>query len=160
MLSYEFDFSPIFDGIFEFCSIYTGGSLEGAQRLNHKVSDIVINWSGGLHHAKKARTFFNKKIFVSLLFVIVLNQRQGELVSRISLTQPLLFLLCTYIGFLFLNPSCFYNFEHMRLTVIHTRHERHTFFRIFYGCADIFGGSMESEFSTDSSLNSNTTKML
>uniref|UniRef100_A0A0K0DGB8 Histone deacetylase n=1 Tax=Angiostrongylus cantonensis TaxID=6313 RepID=A0A0K0DGB8_ANGCA len=45
---------PIFDGIFEFCSIYTGGSLEGAQRLNHKVSDIVINWSGGLHHAKKA----------------------------------------------------------------------------------------------------------
>ncbi|WKX94224.1 hypothetical protein Q1695_011467 [Nippostrongylus brasiliensis] len=45
---------PIFDGIFEFCSIYTGGSLEGAQRLNHKKSDIVINWSGGLHHAKKA----------------------------------------------------------------------------------------------------------
>ncbi|VDO72896.1 unnamed protein product [Haemonchus placei] len=45
---------PIFDGIFEFCTIYTGGSLEGAQRLNHKVSDIVINWSGGLHHAKKA----------------------------------------------------------------------------------------------------------
>ncbi|KHJ81778.1 histone deacetylase family protein [Oesophagostomum dentatum] len=45
---------PIFDGIFEFCSIYTGGSLEGAQRINHKVTDIVINFSGGLHHAKKA----------------------------------------------------------------------------------------------------------
>ncbi|CAJ0932412.1 unnamed protein product, partial [Mesorhabditis belari] len=44
---------PIFDGIFEFCSLYTGGSLEGAVRLNHKLNDIVINWAGGLHHAKK-----------------------------------------------------------------------------------------------------------
>jgi histone deacetylase 1/2 len=23
-------------------------------RLNHSMSDIVINWSGGLHHAKKS----------------------------------------------------------------------------------------------------------
>lgn len=47
-------FSPVFDGIFEFCSLYTGGSLEGAMRLNHLEADIVINWSGGLHHAKKS----------------------------------------------------------------------------------------------------------
>ena len=26
----------------------------GAARLNDKESDIVINWAGGLHHAKKA----------------------------------------------------------------------------------------------------------
>ncbi|KAK0417148.1 hypothetical protein QR680_012854 [Steinernema hermaphroditum] len=45
---------PIFDGIYEFCSIYTGGSIAGAVRLNHKMCDIAINWSGGLHHAKKA----------------------------------------------------------------------------------------------------------
>ncbi|CAI4222006.1 unnamed protein product [Auanema sp. JU1783] len=45
---------PVFDGIFEFCSIYSGASIEGAIRLNHKAADIVINWSGGLHHAKKA----------------------------------------------------------------------------------------------------------
>lgn len=32
---------------------YTGASLEGAQKLNHNHSDICINWSGGLHHAKK-----------------------------------------------------------------------------------------------------------
>lgn len=32
---------------------YTGASLEGAQKLNHDHSDICINWSGGLHHAKK-----------------------------------------------------------------------------------------------------------
>lgn len=47
------DDCPIFDGLFEFCSVYTGASLEGAQKLNHNQSDICINWSGGLHHAKK-----------------------------------------------------------------------------------------------------------
>lgn len=44
---------PVFDGLFEFCSMYTGASLEGAQKLNQNHSDICINWSGGLHHAKK-----------------------------------------------------------------------------------------------------------
>ncbi|KII68022.1 Histone deacetylase 1 [Thelohanellus kitauei] len=45
--------SPIFDGIFEFCQISAGGSLAGANRLNRQESDIVINYAGGLHHAKK-----------------------------------------------------------------------------------------------------------
>ena len=45
---------PIFDGLFDFCRLYTGGSIDGAVRLNHGLSDIAINWSGGLHHAKKA----------------------------------------------------------------------------------------------------------
>jgi len=44
---------PIFDGLFEFCKIYTGGSIEGAVRLNHGLCDVAVNWSGGLHHAKK-----------------------------------------------------------------------------------------------------------
>lgn len=26
----------------------------GAVRLNQQASDIVINWAGGLHHAKKS----------------------------------------------------------------------------------------------------------
>lgn len=46
---------PVFDGVFEFCQIYTGGSVGGAVKLNHKDSDIVVNWMGGLHHAKKVR---------------------------------------------------------------------------------------------------------
>jgi len=45
---------PVFDGMFEFCQIYTSGSIGGAQRLNEGLSDIVINWAGGLHHAKKS----------------------------------------------------------------------------------------------------------
>mmetsp|Transcript_16605 Transcript_16605/g.30441 ORF Transcript_16605/g.30441 Transcript_16605/m.30441 type:complete len:402 (-) Transcript_16605:1122-2327(-) len=44
---------PVFSDLFDFCSLYTGASLDGAVRLNHGLSDIAINWSGGLHHAKK-----------------------------------------------------------------------------------------------------------
>lgn len=45
---------PVFDGLFEFCQLYTSGSIGGAARLNADKSDIVINWAGGLHHAKKS----------------------------------------------------------------------------------------------------------
>ena len=44
---------PVFDGLYEYCQTYTGGSISGAARLNQGCSDIVINWSGGMHHAKK-----------------------------------------------------------------------------------------------------------
>ncbi|KAJ1663114.1 histone deacetylase (class I) Clr6 [Coemansia sp. RSA 1813] len=47
------DDCPPFDGVYEFCSISAGGSIAGARRINHGESDIVINWAGGLHHAKK-----------------------------------------------------------------------------------------------------------
>jgi len=45
---------PVFDGLFEFCQLSTSGSMGGAARLNSQTSDIVINWGGGLHHAKKS----------------------------------------------------------------------------------------------------------
>lgn len=44
---------PVFDGLFEFCSMYSGCSIDGAVKLNHGLTDVAINWSGGLHHAKK-----------------------------------------------------------------------------------------------------------
>lgn len=47
------DDCPVFEGLFDFCSMYTGASLEGAMKLNNNACDIAINWSGGLHHAKK-----------------------------------------------------------------------------------------------------------
>jgi hypothetical protein len=43
---------PVFDGLFQFCQTYAGGSVGGAVRLNRKENEAVINWSGGLHHAK------------------------------------------------------------------------------------------------------------
>jgi len=45
---------PVFDGLFEFTQLYTGASMDGAVLLNNGQADIAINWSGGLHHAKKS----------------------------------------------------------------------------------------------------------
>jgi len=44
--------NPIFDGLFEYCQLYTSGSIAGAQRLNSKMCNTAINWSGGMHNAK------------------------------------------------------------------------------------------------------------
>ncbi|KAJ2537535.1 histone deacetylase, partial [Coemansia sp. RSA 1933] len=54
MGKYNFeDDCPVFDGMFDMFSLSAGSSMEGAARLNRGLSDICINWSGGLHHAKK-----------------------------------------------------------------------------------------------------------
>lgn len=50
----EYTDCPVFDGLFEFTSLYTGASLDGAVKLNQGATDVAINWSGGLHHAKKS----------------------------------------------------------------------------------------------------------
>ena len=73
---------PIFEGIYDYCRSYTGGSIQvrgcppidpagrtraaecrrpscswmqGAVRLNSGMADTVINWAGGLHHAHKSQ---------------------------------------------------------------------------------------------------------
>ncbi|OIR57102.1 MAG: histone deacetylase 1 [Amphiamblys sp. WSBS2006] len=46
--------SPAFDGLYTYCQMSAGASVAGAIRLNHSLSDITINWAGGLHHAKKS----------------------------------------------------------------------------------------------------------
>ncbi|KAI9654557.1 MAG: histone deacetylase [Trizodia sp. TS-e1964] len=48
------DDCPVFDGLFDYCGISAGGSMEGAARLNRGKCDIAVNWAGGLHHAKKS----------------------------------------------------------------------------------------------------------
>lgn len=47
------DDCPVFLGLFECCSRYTGASLQEATQLNNKICDVIINWAGHLHHAKK-----------------------------------------------------------------------------------------------------------
>ncbi|KAF8638887.1 hypothetical protein AX17_001940 [Amanita inopinata Kibby_2008] len=44
---------PIFADMYEFCRLYAGASLAGARKLCAGTTDIAINWSGGLHHAKR-----------------------------------------------------------------------------------------------------------
>ncbi|KAJ3028895.1 Histone deacetylase 1 [Rhizophlyctis rosea] len=45
---------PVFDGLYEFCSLSAGGSISAAHKLHQGDADIAINWGGGLHHAKKS----------------------------------------------------------------------------------------------------------
>ena len=45
---------PVFDGMYEFCQLSSGGSIAGAVKLNKQQTDIAVNWAGGLHHAKKS----------------------------------------------------------------------------------------------------------
>ena len=47
------DDCPVFFDVFAFCQQYTGASLAAARKLSSGSADIAINWSGGLHHAKK-----------------------------------------------------------------------------------------------------------
>ncbi|KAF2090622.1 histone deacetylase Hda1 [Saccharata proteae CBS 121410] len=46
---------PVFDGLYEYCTISAGASMEAAARLNRGRCDIAVNWAGGLHHAKKGQ---------------------------------------------------------------------------------------------------------
>ncbi|KRZ23183.1 Histone deacetylase 1, partial [Trichinella pseudospiralis] len=46
------DDCPLFNGMFSFCQISAGGSLACAQKITSEEADIVINWGGGLHHAR------------------------------------------------------------------------------------------------------------
>lgn len=48
------DDCPVFDGMYDYSSIYAGASLDASRKLISGMSDIAINWSGGLHHAKKS----------------------------------------------------------------------------------------------------------
>ena len=65
------DDCPVFDGLFEFCGISAGGSMEGAARLNREKCQTAINWAGGLHHAKKSEAsgfcYVNGRLYTNRL---------------------------------------------------------------------------------------------
>ncbi|CDJ43918.1 histone deacetylase, putative, partial [Eimeria tenella] len=44
---------PVFEGLWEYCKTYSGGSIEGARRVVRGEFQCAINWAGGLHHGKK-----------------------------------------------------------------------------------------------------------
>ena len=45
---------PVFDGCYEYCKLYSGGSVDGAALLARGEAQIALNWAGGMHHDKKA----------------------------------------------------------------------------------------------------------
>lgn len=44
---------PAFNGLYDFCQLSAGGSINCARTIIHGNADVAINWGGGLHHAKK-----------------------------------------------------------------------------------------------------------
>jgi len=69
---------PVFDGLFKFCQMYTGGSVGGAYKLNRGSADICINWAGGLHHAKKSEASgfcYVNDIVLAILELLKYHQR-------------------------------------------------------------------------------------
>ncbi len=74
----EYTDCPVFDGVHEFCSTYTGCSIDGAVKLNHGLTDIAVNWSGGLHHAKKMEASgfcYINDIVLAILELLKYNSR-------------------------------------------------------------------------------------
>lgn len=74
----EYTDCPVFDGIFDFCSTYSGSSIDAAVKLNHGLTDIAINWSGGLHHAKKSEASgfcYINDIVLAILELLKYNPR-------------------------------------------------------------------------------------
>lgn len=69
---------PVFDGLYEFCSLSAGGSITGAVKLNKQQTDIAINWGGGLHHAKKSEASgfcYVNDIVLAILELLKYHQR-------------------------------------------------------------------------------------
>ncbi|XP_026644765.1 histone deacetylase 2-like [Microtus ochrogaster] len=69
---------PVFDGLFEFCQLSTGGSVVGAVKLNRQQTDMAINWAGGLHHAKKSEASgfcYVNDIVLAILELLKYHQR-------------------------------------------------------------------------------------
>jgi len=69
---------PVFDGLYQFCQLYTGGSIGGAVRLNAGLNDVAVNWSGGLHHGKKCEASgfcYINDIVLAILELLKYHQR-------------------------------------------------------------------------------------
>lgn len=83
---------PVFDGLYEFCQLSSGGSLgnhfigrisvssrlAAAVKLNKQKADIAINWMGGLHHAKKSEASgfcYTNDIVLGILELLKYHQR-------------------------------------------------------------------------------------
>lgn len=79
---------PIFADMYDFCRAYAGGSLAGARKLCAGTTDIAINWSGGLHHAKRGEASgfcYVNDIVLAILELLRLVTLSFNLTSNILL---------------------------------------------------------------------------
>lgn len=79
---------PIFEGLYDFCASSAGASLGAAAVLNQGATDVAINWSGGLHHAKKSQA--SGFCYVNDIVLAIL-----ELLKHHRCVLPLFCFFCT-----------------------------------------------------------------
>lgn len=68
----------IFRGLYDYCRSTAGSSLCSSYKLNTKECDISINWSGGLHHAKRGEASgfcYVNDIVLAILELLKYNER-------------------------------------------------------------------------------------
>jgi acetoin utilization deacetylase AcuC-like enzyme len=44
---------PGFEGLYNFCQLAAGSSIDAADLILSGMADVVVNWAGGFHHGKK-----------------------------------------------------------------------------------------------------------
>lgn len=47
--------TPAFPKIYEFCKVTAGSTLLSSELIIQQKNNVVVNWNGGYHHAKKAK---------------------------------------------------------------------------------------------------------
>ena len=69
---------PGFAGLYQFCQLSCGASIDSAYVLLNQDADIAVNWGGGLHHAKKCEASgfcYTNDIVLSILELLKYHQR-------------------------------------------------------------------------------------
>jgi len=69
---------PVFDGMYDYCRTYCGASVDAAALLASGDADLALNWSGGMHHAKKAEASgfcYLNDIVLAILELLKTHQR-------------------------------------------------------------------------------------
>ncbi|WUR02454.1 histone deacetlyase 1 [Vairimorpha necatrix] len=72
------DDCPVFSGLYDFCRSTAGGTMYAAQKINTGKYDVAINWSGGLHHAKRSEASgfcYVNDIVLGILELLKYNKR-------------------------------------------------------------------------------------
>ena len=64
-----------FGGLWEYCQIYTSGSLAGAERINRGLAEVVVHWGGG--HALAKPSMASGSCFVNDTVLSILELLQG-----------------------------------------------------------------------------------
>ncbi|KAJ8497967.1 hypothetical protein OPV22_008519 [Ensete ventricosum] len=73
---------PVFYGVYEFYQLYAGASISAARELTRGRFDIAINWSGGLHHARRSHA--SGFCYVNDVVLAILELHESHYVTRPS----------------------------------------------------------------------------